>query len=289
MTFVLVAGTTATARIDGISAAGADPAAMVWTPTADVEILVEGEPVDAPTVPVSPSGCPTPALLTRAVRELVGFNVEVVDAGLACEPGIPTRIVATDPGGDVRTEEPVPKADAIWRRSRAVGEAVAHESDERVSVGETIPGGTTTALGVARALGVDLSVSSSLPENPTERKQRVVREGLAESAIAPGDLDGDPRRAVRCQGDPVLAAVAGLVEGALSAGASVTLAGGTQLLAAAALLRHAGIGAPLELATTSYVAGDPTATVRTTADELDLTLTVTDPGFAGCGHAGLGR
>ena len=289
MTFVLVAGTTETARIEGISAAGADPEAMAATPTADAEVLLEGKPIDAPAVPVSPSGCPTPALVTRAVRELVGFEVEVIDAGMAVEPGITTRSVASDSGGDARTAEPVPNAGAIWQRSRAIGEDLASKSDDRLYVGETIPGGTTTALGVARALGVDLSVSSSLPENPTERKRAVVRDGLAESGIEPGELAGEPRRAVRLQGDPVLGAVAGLAEGALSAGSVVTLAGGTQLLAAAALVRHAGVEDSLELATTSYVADDPTASVRKTADALDLSLSVTDPGFGGCGHAGIER
>lgn len=289
MTFVLVAGTTETARIEGISAAGADPAAMAMTPTADAELLQKGRPVNAPAVPVSPTGCPTPALVTRAVRELVGFDVEVIDAGLAVEPGITTRTIASDPGGDVRTDAPVPDAASLWARAREIGEKLAGESDERVYIGETIPGGTTTALGVARALGVDLSVSSSLPDNPIERKRAAIREGFSASGIEPGELAGEPRQALRRQGDPVLAGVAGLVEGALSSEVSVTLAGGTQLLAAAALVRHAGVETPLELATTSYVANDPTANVEVTADALDLSRTITDPGFAGCGHAGLER
>ncbi|QGN07288.1 nicotinate-nucleotide--dimethylbenzimidazole phosphoribosyltransferase [Halorhabdus sp. CBA1104] len=289
MTFVLVAGTTETARIDGISAAGADPEAMAVTPTADAEILIEGNVVDAPAVPVSPSGCPTPALVTRAVRELAGFDARVIDAGLATAPGIDTTTVAERPGGDVRTAEPVPDADAIWERARAVGEKIAEQTADRVYVGETIPGGTTTAFGVAQALGVDLSVSSSLPENPLERKRAVVRDGFDASGIEAGELAGEPQRAVRRQGGPVLAAVVGVVEGALSAGASVTLAGGTQLLAAAALLRHAGVDAGLELATTAYVAADATATVRETAAALDLSLTVTDPELGDCGHAGIER
>ena len=289
MTFLLVAGTTRTARIDGISAAGADPEAMAVTPTADAELLMEGRRVNSPAVPVSPAGCPTPALVTRAVRELAGFDARVIDAGLATEPGIDTTTVAEWSGGDVRTTEPVPQADRIWDRARATGEDIAGRTDDRLYVAETIPGGTTTALGVARALGVDLSVSSSLPENPVERKGTVVREGLAESGIEPGELAGEPGWAVRRQGDPVLAAVAGLVEGALSAEASVTLAGGTQMLAAAGLVRHAGIDVDLELATTAYVAEDSTATVRETADALGLSLIVTDPGLGDCGHPGLER
>lgn len=41
---------------------------MAHTPSADAEILVSGRPVRAPVVPVSPTGCPTSDVVTRAVR-----------------------------------------------------------------------------------------------------------------------------------------------------------------------------------------------------------------------------
>ncbi len=60
MRLVVVAGSTATARIDGISAAGAAPDLLPHTPGADLDVVVHGEPTLAPVVPVSPTGCPTP-------------------------------------------------------------------------------------------------------------------------------------------------------------------------------------------------------------------------------------
>ena len=75
---VLCAGTTRTAEIDGISAAGADPELMAHTPSADGEILVYGRPVRAPVVPVSPTGCPTPAVVTRAVVERLNLDTTIV-------------------------------------------------------------------------------------------------------------------------------------------------------------------------------------------------------------------
>jgi NaMN:DMB phosphoribosyltransferase len=51
------------------------------------------------------------------------------------------------------------------------------------------------------------------------------------------------------------------------------------MLAAAALVRHAGVAAPLSVATTTYVAAD--ADLDAAADALDCTLVVTDPGFEG--------
>jgi len=61
-------------------------------------------------------------------------------------------------------------------------------------------------------------------------------------------------------GDPVLAAAAGLVVGAVERGVPVTLAGGTQMATVAALARHAGVEGRLPLATTSFVADDPPRT-----------------------------
>jgi NaMN:DMB phosphoribosyltransferase len=60
----------------------------------------------------------------------------------------------------------------------------------------------------------------------------------------------------------------------------VTLAGGTQLVAAAACLRHGGYERSLSLATTSFVAEDPAIDIEQAAERLDLSVTVTDPGFS---------
>ena len=291
VTLAVVAGTTATAAIDGISAAGADPELREHTPSADLEIVADGRPAPDSAVPVSPSGCPTPAVVTRAVRELVGFEFVGIDAGLAV-PTTPTDATVLDagaaPGGDVRDPEPVPDAAAVFERARdLVPEAVAgqkanseaSDADPELLVAETIPGGTTTALGALTALGERRAVSSSLPANPLATKRAVVEEGLTASGIAAGDAAGDPLDALRLMGDPVLAAAAGLVVGAVERGVPVTLAGGTQLAAVAALARHAGVERRLPLATTSFVADDPSADVGALADDLGLTLAATDPRF----------
>ncbi|WP_274323574.1 nicotinate-nucleotide--dimethylbenzimidazole phosphoribosyltransferase [Halosimplex aquaticum] len=287
MRVVLAVGTTRTAEIEGLSAAGADPEAMVHTPSADAEIVSYGEPVRSPVVPVSPTGCPTPAVVTRAVRDLVGFDVTVVDAGLAEPTGAPTVTVGARSGDDIREADPVPTAPGAFAAAREFGQALP---DDEVYLGESIPGGTTTALGVQAALGErsatadGASVSSSLPENPVERKEAVVDEGLAASGLAEGDLSGDPREAIRRMGDPVLAVLSGLALGCLESGTAVTLAGGTQLATVAAVLRHAGEERPLDLATTQYVADDPSVDLGALADAFDLSVTATDPAFDAGDH-----
>ena len=285
---VLAAGSTRTAAIEGISAAGADPEVMVHTPSADAEILVYGRPVRAPVVPVSPTGCPTPAIVTRAVRERLRFDVTVIDAGLAEPTGAPTVTVGARPGGDIRDPDPAHTAPGAFAAARQFGRRLP---DDELLLAETVPGGTTTALGVLTALGEsDLpgedaddgggrTVSSSLPDNPLSLKRRVVAEGLAASGLDPGDAADDPLGALRRVGDPVLAVVCGVAVGAAETGTAITLAGGTQLVAAAACLRHRGHDGPLSLATTVFVAEDPAVDLEAAAAELDLEVIVTDPGF----------
>ena len=281
MRLILAVGTTRTAAIEGISAAGADPDLLVHTPSADAEIVEYGEPVRAPVVPVSPAGCPTPAVVTRAVRDLVEFDVTAVDAGLAEPTGAPTVTVGASPGRDIREQDPVPTAPGAFAAARQFGRALP---DDEVYLGESIPGGTTTALGVQRALGEPGIVSSSLPDNPLDRKREVVDEALAASDLKPGDAAGDPARALRRMGDPVLAVLSGIVAGCVESDTAVTLAGGTQLATVAALVRHTGYEGPLDLATTSFVADDDSVDLDALAAELNLSVTVTDPGFAGRDH-----
>ncbi|WP_318567107.1 TIGR00303 family protein [Salinigranum marinum] len=275
MRLMLVAGTTRTAAVDGISAAGATPELRWHTPSADAELVRYGRLVRSSFVPVSPTGCPTPALVTRAVVELLGLDVVVCDGGLAKPTGAPTVGFGAKPGHDVRDPDPVPTAPGAFAAAKAFAERL---NEDHLVVGETIPGGTTTALATMRALGEPYPVSSSLSDNPLARKEELAEAALAASDLAPGESAHHPELAVRFAGDPVLAVVSGLAVGALESGTRVTLAGGTQMVAASALVRHAGSVAPLELATTSYVADH--VDLAPAARDLDLDRTVTDPGFA---------
>ena len=278
---VLCAGTTRTAEIDGISAAGADADLMAHTPSADSEILAYGRPVRSPVVPVSPTGCPTPAVVTRAVVEQLGLDTTIIDAGLAEPTGAPTVTVGARPGADIRERDPVPSAPGAFAAAKQFGRKLP---DDELYLAETVPGGTTTALGVLAALGEsdvlgDRTVSSSLSENPLELKRSVVEEALESSALEAGDAASRPTVALRRAGDPALAVVCGVVAGALETDTAVTLAGGTQLVAAAACLRHGGYDRSISLATTSFVAEDPTIDLDRAASTLDLSVTITDPGF----------
>ena len=65
---------------------------------------------------------------------------------------------------------------------------------EALVVGESIAGGTTTALGVLMALGYDAEnkISSTMPQNPHELKIRTVREGLGKTKFKPEEMRRRP-------------------------------------------------------------------------------------------------
>lgn len=276
MKLIIVLGSTRTATIPGITAAGETPELVFHTPAADAEIVQYGAPVHSPGVPISPSGCPTPALVTRAVRDLIPLDVDFIGAGLATPCAAPLVDVSSTPGRDIREEIAVPDAERIVSTTITIGRALP---DDQIFIGESIPGGTTSALGVLRALGEPYVVSSSLETNPITLKEETVTTGLDASDLAPGTGETTPVAAITKMGDPVLAGIFGIVKGALETNTSVILCGGTQMIAVSALLRHDSIMSPLTIATTSYLATDSSSNIRRAADDLGLTLLITDPSF----------
>lgn len=250
---IVVAGTTEVSAIPGISIAGASPEATHYTPTLDVEYLITGRPLTLDVVPVTPSGIPTPALVTRALTR--GLPKLVVDAGCRYPPKIPAIPLGGMHGGDIRRGAlPREVVERLIDRGRVLGRSLA---PLRLAIGETIPGGTTTAMAILVALGYNAwgKTSSASPENPKELKMAVVREAV--SRLKP---PVDPVTAVAEVGDPVHISIAAIALGALEEGGEVVLAGGTQMAAAAALLK--ALGGDLDkvvVATTRWIVEDKSA------------------------------
>ena len=119
---------------------------------------------------------------------------------------------------------------------KLLGDNLAKAVDYLV-IGESIPGGTTTALGVLSALGVKAEgkVSSTLPENPHSLKAETVQAGLKAAGENFGSLAKNPVKAISCVGDPMMAALLRISYWCGSQ-APVLMAGGTQMTAILALL-----------------------------------------------------
>jgi uncharacterized protein (TIGR00303 family) len=130
------------------------------------------------------------------------------------------------------------------------------KSNDLVVLGESIPGGTTTALGVLTGFGIDANykISSSMPNNPHDLKIRVVQEAIKNQKIS--DLI-DPFKIITLLGDPMIPAVAGIATGIIQSESRVMLAGGTQMAAVLAFMSSLKVSFDrICIGTTSYVTKD---------------------------------
>jgi uncharacterized protein (TIGR00303 family) len=288
--FIATLATTETGKIPGLSAAGANPDFTDFTPPADAELLLLGRCRSIQGVPITPDGIPTPALITTSALHLADIPVVVVNGGVKVKPQIPYIDVNGSPGRDIRSGDSVDNVEEVIERAKVVGEQLAKATDYLV-IGESIPGGTTTALGVLTAMGVDAQgkVSSTLPLNPHNLKNEVVAAGLKAAAAKFGNFKGDPIKAVSAVGDPMMAAVAGLVIGG-SRQAPVLMAGGTQMTAVLAVINALEPEALCNVAvgTTRWVAKDKTSDIVGIIKQFcDVPVIAADLDFSASQYPGL--
>jgi len=259
-----VIGNTETAKIPGLSAAGANPALTDFTPAADMELLYYGRCKCIDGVPITPDGIPTPGIITMSSLKLVPMPTLIINGGLRVKPHAPYIEVDGTPGDDIRTGKSVKDPEKVFDRAVVAGKNLAKTADYLV-VGESIPGGTTTALGVLTALGYDANgkVSSTFPVNPHNLKQQVVAEGLAACGLSREALKKDPMAAVAAVGDPMMAAAAGIIAGAAEH-VPVLMAGGTQMAAVLAIIKGMDdtVMGNLAIGTTRWVSKDTGSDIR---------------------------
>jgi uncharacterized protein (TIGR00303 family) len=279
--FAGILANTLLSTVPGISGAGPGPEKTLLTPNLDAELITNGAITSTTGNPHTPTGCPTPATITRAMMVLTGIKPLFINAGLRHTPSVPCLDAYGEVAGDPRHGDALPSADRLFVQGERIGSFLSDRSDLLV-LGECVPGGTTTALCLLRALGYEASVSSSFVKNPVLIKEEVCRLALertkAGGRSAPLDL-------VRSLGDPMMPVAAGIAKRYTG---TLVLAGGTQMLAVSALIRALGQPVP-RVVTTSYVRDDLTADVPALARRIGVHVTYVDPGFGDLGHAGLAR
>ncbi len=280
--FICTIGTSETAKIAGISAAGKYPEFTDYTPPADAELLLLGKCKCISGVPVTPDGIPTPALITMSALKLADIPVLIASGGLQVKPQIPFLDLGGSPGKDIRTGNAVDNVAEVISRAKLAGEQLAKHSDYLV-IGESIPGGTTTALGVLSAMGIraEGKVSSSMSENPHELKNAAAQAGLAAAGELPGSLAQNPIRAISCVGDPMMPAFAGLVIGAASQ-IPVLMAGGTQMAAVLAAVNalYPNVLCNVSIGTTRWVVSDASSDIRGIVSQIaDVPVLAADLNF----------
>lgn len=289
--FLLTIGTTETSLIEGISGAGPSADLTEYTPASDVEFMVLGEVrcCDAPAeTVVGDEAAPTPARLTKASLQLANIPFVIVDAGSKIKPDVEYVSFGKEYGRDIRTGKGVLNPLEIFENAKDLGAELSRRH-EMLIIGESIAAGTTTALGVLKALGYEANekVSGSMPHNPHDLKSKVVNEGLENAEIKPGEADA--MQAIGAVGDPTIPAIAGLV---LGSDIPIILAGGTQMAATCAVIKSIQPSfdfSRINLATTVFVAGDETADLFGILKQIDdnITVNVVDPRFEESEHGGL--
>jgi len=291
--FACVAGFTATALIDQISAAGLTPHDRLLTANADLDFLVSGDQRD-PLYPLPPlvAGA-SPVLISRAIAAELQWPIVAVNAGLPyalSQPAInldspPARCVSRGRSLDRAVVERLfdqgLKLGRSWSDTGQFSRSGQTESAAWLILGECVVGGTTTALAVLAALGIEASgwMSSSMVQCDRQLKQRLVRSGLEACERRGASLPLEPIAAIAAVGDPMQPVVAGAVLGAIGAGMPVLLAGGTQMLVVWELARRLALlgGWPwasdrLVVGTTRWVVDDPAAQITGGAVELARSL-----------------
>lgn len=258
--FVCVISHTETSKIQGLTVAGANPNLIKFTPPADAEFLYYGKCICIKGVPATPDGKPTPAIITRTSLNIAGIPFIVVDAGVKIKPAIPFFSFDLKHGNNITEEiamslEDVKKA---YLYGKLLGEQLAKNND-LVILGESIPSGTTTALGVMLSLGIDgaYKISSSMPNNPHELKNKIITSSMERNKIKFGEFKEQPFNAVSYLGDPMIPSIAGIATGALENGCRVMLAGGTQMCAILTFLKRLEIKTnKIVIGTTNYILDD---------------------------------
>jgi len=291
--FVFFIASTKTSTIPGISIAGASPEQTLYTPTLDVEYLVLGKPSTVDVLPITPEGIPTPALITRAVLNIVKAPHIIVDCGVFKRPSIP---VVTLPhaviGGRIDVEYALPEGygEKLFRDGKVLANMLASKNCLFV-VGESMPGGTTTAMAIMEALGFKAigRVSSASPVNPTKLKEEVFRKALARygKSVPMKNIF----EAVEVFGDPLHIAIAGFAFGAVEKGCKVLLAGGTQMCSVIAILKKLGLDlrSRVAIGTTKWLALDKSSDIAGLVKDIapDVPIAYTLLSFDDAPFAGL--
>ena len=262
--FLLAASVTKTCEIEGITQVGI-PGKIPLTPTLDAEFITTQKLFSMPEIAETPSGVPTPALITRAVENLNPFSaIEILDLGLEIKPE-QTQLHNFDisssdsiaAGANINAKE-------IFRKGMTFGKEYELKGSYLI-LGESTPSGTTTATASALALGYDCAndFSSSFLNSPDSIKNTTINAALS---LINDDMNNFEKLSL--VSDNMLIFCAGfLLES--SRRFHVVLAGGTQMAACLLIadsLREDVLmrlkSENITLATTGWVANDENSDIK---------------------------
>ncbi|ABR56199.1 Nicotinate-nucleotide-dimethylbenzimidazole phosphoribosyltransferase [Methanococcus aeolicus Nankai-3] len=242
-----------------------------YTPAADMELVMMGKSLSMPNPPIDATGCPTPATITRANVVLNNIPVLTIDAGSAIKPKIPHMSVDSTPTGDIYKGKAMPNSKELFKIGELLGKNIISDT---LIIGECVPGGTTTALGVLMGLGYDAKnkISSGSVDNPIGLKLKVVETGLKKAK------SNNVFEVLNAVGDKMMPVVAGMVFSSINQNKPVILAGGTQMASVLSVIQkidekykkenilNSGLVA---LGTTEFVLNDKNADLKSLVEQIN--------------------
>jgi len=224
--FLLGASVTRTCEIEGITQAGI-PGKIPLTPTLDAEFITNERVFSMPELAETPTGVPTPALITRATHNLVPFsNIEVLNLGLDSIPqNTPIQNFDINPSDSVTTGANIDAKD-IFAKGMKAGREYELKGNYLI-LGESTPSGTTTATTTTLALGHNVRdmFSSSFLDVPNLIRDKTINEALSLLHVEMSNFEK-----LSLASDNMLIFTAGFILEA-SKRFHVVLAGGTQMAA----------------------------------------------------------
>ena len=177
--FLLAGSVTKTCEIKGITQAGI-PGKITLTPTLDAEFIVNEKVFSLGELAETPTGVPSPALITRAVHNLNPFSsIEILDLGLETLPEqthvnnfniSPSQSITEGAGIDAKD---------VFSKGMQFGRNYELKGSYLI-LAESTPSGTTTATASCLALGYDCKddFSSSFLNVPNSVKNETVLKAL---------------------------------------------------------------------------------------------------------------
>jgi len=262
--FLLASSVTRTCEIKGITQAGI-PNKIPLTPTLDAEFIINEKVFSLGELAETPSGIPSPALITRAVHNLNPFSsIEILDLGLEIKPQNSTCHDFNISPSESITNGANIDAEEIFAKGMACGRGYDLKGNYLI-LGESTPSGTTTATASCLALGYDCEndFSSSFSDAPKDIKTQTIKKALS---LINDEMSNFEKLSI--VSDNMLIFCAGFLLEA-SRRFHVVLAGGTQMAACLLIadkLREDVLMRlkpdNITLATTAWVAKDKNADIK---------------------------
>ena len=255
--FLCTIAHTETSKIPGVSAAGASQDLIEYTPAADVEAIYYGKAFCLEKIPENPFGPPSPVIITMASLNLLKIPAFIINAGVKIKPKAPMITVNENFGKNIENGNALEDVDLnkIYEFAKILAKEFSKSFDV-VIFGESVPGGTTTAMALINVLGIESfnQVSGSMPTNNHNIKAEVVKKALKHIKKTDSILDK-----VKKICDPMQPFQAFFALESSKYGVNVMLAGGSQMIAVAGLIKELEKNYNYEnicIATTKWVTED---------------------------------